>query len=120
MNPFAPFLVGGVRVDGHVLCFGRGGCLVVSFLEKSGIFEGMKRYQVYFQYFNQGETGSDAYRFASPEEARAKVEELREAIVAGFDARGDLEVIDEDDFYGIMDRATGDYAKVIIAPGLGK
>ena len=60
----------------------------------------MKRYQVYFQYFNQGETGSDAYRFASPEEARAK--------------------IDEDDFYGIMDRATGDYAKVIITPGLGK
>ena len=71
----------------------------------------MKRYQVYFQYFNQGETGSDAYRFASPEEAR---------VVAGFEARGDLEVIDEDDFYGIMDRATGDYAKVIITPGLGK
>ena len=63
----------------------------------------MKRYQVYFEYYNQGETGSDAYRFASPEEARAKVEELREAIVAGF-----------------MDRATGDYAKVIIEPGLGK
>ena len=31
-----------------------------------------------------------------------------------------VEVIDEDDFYGIMDRATGDYAKVIIEPGLGK
>jgi len=90
------------------------------FLEKKWYLYGMKRYQVYFQYFNQGETGSDAYRFASPEEARAKVEELREAIVAGFDARRDLEVIDEDDFYGIMDRATGDYAKVIIEPGLGK
>ena len=80
----------------------------------------MKRYQVYLQYFNQAETVSDAYRFASPDEVRAQVQELREAIVAGFDARGDLEVIDEDDFYGIMDRATGDYAKVIIEPGLGK
>lgn len=88
--------------------------------EKSGIFEGMKRYQVYFEYYSRGESGSDDYRFASPEEARAKVEELREAIVAGFGATGDLEVIDEDDFYGIMDRSTGDYAKVIIAPGLGR
>lgn len=80
----------------------------------------MKRYQVYFEYYSRGESGSDDYRFASPEEARAKVEELREAIVAGFGATGDLEVIDEDDFYGIMDRSTGDYAKLIIAPGLGR
>ena len=120
MAPIASFLVGG--------CGWMGTCFVLTgvaawlclFLEKKWYFYGMKRYQVYFQYFNQGETGSDAYRFASPEEARAKVEELREAIVAGFEARGDLEVIDEDEFYGIMDRATGDYAKVIITPGLGK
>ena len=120
MAPFAPFLVGG--------CGWMGTCFVLTgvaawmclFFRKKWYLYGMKGYQVYFQYFNQGETGSDAYRFASPEEARAKVEELREAIVAGFDARRDLEVIDEDDFYGIMDRATGDYAKVIIEPGLGK
>lgn len=100
----------------------RGGWLagVVEMWAKSVIFGGMNRYQVYFEYYSQGERGSDDYRFACREEARAKVEELRAAIVAGFEASGDLEVIDEEGFYGIMDRATGDYAKVIIVPGLGK
>ena len=97
MAPIASFLVGGCGWMGT--CFvltGRVAGRLCLFFRKKWYLYGMKRYQVYFQYFNQGETGSDAYRFASPEEAR------------------------EDDFYGIMDRATGDYAKVIITPGLGK
>jgi hypothetical protein len=80
----------------------------------------MEQYRVYFEYYSQGELGSDCYRFTDVEVTRAKVEELRDAIAGNFDVSAQLEIVDEDDFYGIMDRATGDYAKVIITPGLGK
>lgn len=73
----------------------------------------MKQYQVYFEYYSEGETGNDCYRFTDREAALAKMEELRDAIVDNFTDAAQPETLDEADFYGIIDHATGDYAKVI-------
>ena len=74
----------------------------------------MKNYVVYFEYYSEGESGNDKYRFSSEEEALAKMDELKHAINVNFADCADTEIIDEPDFYGILDHATGDFAKAII------
>lgn len=69
---------------------------------------------VTFQYFCENEDGCDKFRFSSEEKAMNKFCELSEIIRAQFDIYPDAEVIDEPDFFGIINNATGEWAKVII------
>ncbi|MDO4511723.1 MAG: hypothetical protein Q4B68_07905 [Bacteroidales bacterium] len=74
----------------------------------------MKNYIVYFEYYSAGESGNDKYRFTSHDEALAKMDEFKRAIKMNFSDCADAEIIDEPDFYGIMDHTTSDFAKVIL------
>ena len=49
------------------------------------------------------------------EKAKEKFSELSEIIREQFDNCPDAEVVDEPDFFGIIDHATGDWAKVTIS-----
>lgn len=74
----------------------------------------MKTFIVYFEYFSNGESGSDKYRFTAQEEAIAKMEEFKRAIKMNFSDCPNAETIDEPDFFGILDHTSGDYAKAIL------
>ena len=71
--------------------------------------------KVTFQYKAGNEHGSDDYRFSKKEEAQEKFLSLKELIEVQFQGCDDAEVIDEPDFFGIMDNTNGDWAKVFIA-----
>lgn len=73
----------------------------------------METYQVYFQYYSDGENGQDRYHFSDREAALCKMEELKQAIAMNFAHTASRDVLDEDDLYGIMDHNTGNFAKVI-------
>lgn len=70
--------------------------------------------RVDFTYYSDGESGTDTYRMTSEAELNAKVQELRQAIEDNFAGCLEPERIDEDDFFGIMDHASGDFAKIIV------
>lgn len=69
---------------------------------------------VYFEYFTNGEIGSDKYRFSAQTDAIHKMEELKCAIKSNFCDCPNAETIHEPNFFGIIDHATGDYAKVFL------
>jgi hypothetical protein len=71
--------------------------------------------KVTFQYKAGNEHGSDDYRFSKKEETQEKFLSLKELIEVQFQGCDDTEVIDEPDFFGIMDNTNGDWAKVFIA-----
>ena len=62
---------------------------------------------VSFQYYNESEDASETFRFASEEKAMNKFCELAELIREQFDNCPDAEVIDEPDFFGIIDHESG-------------
>ena len=70
--------------------------------------------KITFQYKAGNEHGSDDYCFSQPEQAKEKYESLKELIKVQFMGCDDAEVVDEPDFFGIIDHSTGDWAKVII------
>ncbi|MBO4813437.1 MAG: hypothetical protein J5523_00595 [Muribaculaceae bacterium] len=74
----------------------------------------MKKYVVYYEYASESESGTNRYRFDNKEDALNKFAELSETIEELFGMENDVERIDEDDFFGIRDRRTGDYAKVLL------
>ncbi len=74
----------------------------------------MNNYIVYFEYYSEGEIGNDKYRFTNADDAFDKMRELARAIKANFAESIGCEVLDEPDFFGIIDNATGDFAKVIL------
>ena len=74
----------------------------------------MKKYLVYYEYANESESGTNRYRFNNEEDALNKFAELSEVIEELFGRETDVERIDEDDFFGIRDRCTGDFAKVVL------
>ena len=74
----------------------------------------MKKYVVYYEYASESESGTNRYRFNNEEDALNKFAELSETIEELFGMENDVERIDEDDFFGIRDRRTGDYAKVLL------
>lgn len=76
----------------------------------------MKRYIVYYEYASESESesGSNRYHFDNKEDAMSKFTELSSVIEELFAQEADVERIDEDDFFGIRDQRTGDYAKVIL------
>lgn len=74
----------------------------------------MKKYVVYYEYASESESGTNRYRFDNEEDAWDKFAELSETIEEIFSMETDVERIDEDDFFGIRDRRTGDYAKVLL------
>ncbi len=69
---------------------------------------------VQFQYYNEVEDGNDKFRFSSEEKAMNKFCELCEIISERFENCPDAEVVDEPDFFGIIDHHTGEWAKVVI------
>lgn len=71
--------------------------------------------KVSFQYYSESEDGRDDYRFSSEAEALEKFESLKEIIEVQFAGCRDAEIVDEPDFFGIIDHKTGDWAKVIIS-----
>ncbi len=74
----------------------------------------MNSYIVYFEYYSDGEIGNDKYRFTNADDAFDKMRELTRAIKANFAESLEREVLDEPDFFGIIDNATGDFAKVLL------
>ena len=74
----------------------------------------MKKHIVYYEYASESESGTNRYRFNNEEDARNKFAELSETIEELFGRETDVECIDEDDFFGIRDNYTGDYAKVLL------
>lgn len=71
--------------------------------------------KVSFQYSAGNEHGSDDYNFSQAGEAQEKFMSLKDLITVQFQGCTDVEIIDEPDFFGIMDHSTGDWAKVIMA-----
>lgn len=70
---------------------------------------------VSFQYYSDSEDGRDDYRFSNEADALEKFESLKAIIEVQFADCRDAEIIDEPDFFGILDHKTGDWAKVIIS-----
>ena len=70
---------------------------------------------VTFDYFLDGERGSDTFRIDDPEQAHAKFEELcrrvREQLPLNLKG---IELLDEPDFYGFRDKETGNYIRAFI------
>ena len=71
--------------------------------------------KVSFQYYSETEDGRDDFRFTDEAEAQEKFESLKDIIKVQFDDCQNAEIIDEPDFFGIIDHSTGDWAKVIIS-----
>ena len=69
---------------------------------------------VTFQYKAGNEHGSDDYRFSHEEDAQEKFLSMKEIIEVQFQGCPDAEVVDEPDFFGIIDHSSGDWAKVFI------
>ncbi len=74
----------------------------------------MAKYRVCMEYYSEGESGQDCYNFTDEDVAKAKMEEIKQAIINNFTGEVGCEVIDEEDFYGILHHKTGDFAKVIL------
>ncbi len=74
-----------------------------------------KKHRVYFEFLSGGESGQDCYSFSEKEVAAAKVEELKQTINDNFSGEKKCEIVDEEDFYGIIDHSSGDFAKVYFA-----
>ena len=70
---------------------------------------------VSFQYYSESEDGRDDYRFSSDDEAIEKFKSLKEIIRVQFLDCADAEIVDEPDFFGIIDHRSGDWAKTFIA-----
>ena len=70
---------------------------------------------VAFQYYSESEDGRDDYRFSCEEDAQEKFLSLKEIIEVQFQGCPNAEVVDEPDFFGIIDHSTGDWAKVFIS-----
>lgn len=70
---------------------------------------------VSFQYYSNNEHGSDDYRFSREKDAQEKFLSLKALIEVQFQGCSNVEIIDEPDFFGIIDHSTGDWAKVIIS-----
>lgn len=70
---------------------------------------------VVFQYYSESEDGRDDYRFSREEDAQEKFLSLKEIIEVQFQGCPNAEVVDEPDFFGIIDHSTGDWAKVFIS-----
>ncbi len=70
---------------------------------------------VTFDYYMQGESGSDTYRLPSREAALEKFTVLKRHIEAELPLSPDgIELVDEPDFYGFRDTATGNYLRVYL------
>ncbi len=75
--------------------------------------QGVETMTVTIDYFLDSERGSDTFRFAVREDAQAKFLSLRAQVMAQLPpATDDLELVDEPDFYGFLDRSTGKYVRV--------
>ena len=74
----------------------------------------MKKHIVYYEYASESESGNNRYHFDNKEDAMSKFTELNSVIEELFAQEADVERIDEDDFFGIRDQRTGDYAKVVL------
>ena len=70
--------------------------------------------KITFQYKAGNEHGSDDYRFSQEDKAQEKFESFKELIRVQFVGCADAEIVDEPDFFGIIDHSTGDWAKVMI------
>ena len=70
---------------------------------------------VSFQYYSNNEHGSDDYRFSHEKDAQEKFLSLKALIEVQFQGCSNAEIINEPDFFGIIDHNTGDWAKVIIS-----
>ena len=71
--------------------------------------------KVSFQYYSETEDGRDDFRFTDEAEAQEKFESLKDIIKVQFYDCQNAEIIDEPDYFGIIDHSTGDWAKVIIS-----
>lgn len=70
--------------------------------------------KVEFKYYSSGEQGSDSYRFSNSDEAMEKFASLSEIIKVQFEDCPSAEIVDEPDFFGIIDHNSGDWARVTI------
>ena len=71
--------------------------------------------KVTFQYYSESEDGRDEFRFTNEADAQEKFESLKEIIEVQFADCQNAEIVDEPDFFGIIDHSTGEWAKVFIS-----
>ena len=71
--------------------------------------------KVVFQYYSEAEDGRDEFCFTDEAEAMEKFESLKEIIEVQFADCHNAEIVDEPDFYGIINHSTGEWAKVFIS-----
>ena len=75
-------------------------------------------WEVIFDFYDDMQAGNDAFRFATEQEALAKMEECKMQVDLLMTGREGNEVVDEPHFYGIMCHESGSYARTFInAPG---
>ena len=74
----------------------------------------MKHYEVTLDYNCMDESGTDTYRFSQEQAALDKWAECCEIVDEIMEGHDNVERVDEDDFYGILDRNNGDYARTFI------
>ncbi len=63
--------------------------------------------KVIFQYYSESEDGRDEFSFTNQTDAQEKFESLKEIIEVQFAGCRDAEIVDEPDFFGIIDHKTG-------------
>lgn len=71
--------------------------------------------KVIFQYYSESEDGRDEFRFTDEADAQEKFDSLKDIIEVQFADCQNAEIVDEPDFFGIIDHKTGDWAKVFIS-----
>lgn len=71
-------------------------------------------WQVTFDYLVDNESGSNRYRFSNEKDALDRWAECSQFVDEIMERYDNVEVVDEDDFYGRRDRDSGDYARALL------
>ncbi|MBR5102151.1 MAG: hypothetical protein IK092_03420 [Muribaculaceae bacterium] len=74
----------------------------------------MPTFKVTMQFHGAAGSGEDRYTCATRQEADAKFTQCRDFIIASFEGDSLAEIVDETDFFGIIDHNEGAWAKVFI------
>lgn len=74
----------------------------------------MELFEVTFDYFSDGESGNDKFKFTSALEAQEKFDEYKNVIEQELGQCTNRDTIEDADTFGIMDVDSGSWAKVYI------
>ncbi len=79
------------------------------------------RFEVSYQYFFESESADDSFRFSNRAETLERFNHFRDIInhqwlpMMRANADTSLEIVDEPDFYGVINHATGEWVKTTLS-----